>query len=134
MLKTKQILSEDIDVELSINDDALNHELMEQPLKYRKWSGFEAKASKAVRNLNLQLEHAKSTAYVKAKSDAGTRKLTVKDLDAIVTLDADVMRLEAELIQAEEIHANMKTAVRAFLQRHDALKDLAANKRKELID
>lgn len=129
--KNKSLITEPIDVELSIDEDELNEELMNQPLLYRKWSTFEAGAATEVKKLELRLEHAKAQAYLEAK-ESGI-KMTVKDLEASVTLNENVIKLNEELIEAQEVLADMKTAVRAFLQRHDALKDLCANKRKELI-
>lgn len=130
--KSKSLITEPIDVELSIDEDQLNEELMNQPLLYRKWSTFEAGAATQVKKIELKLEHAKAQAYIEAK-ESGI-KMTVKDLEAAVTLDEDVIKLNEQLIEAQEVLADMKTAVRAFLQRHDALKDLSANRRKELID
>jgi hypothetical protein len=86
-----------------------------------------------VRSINNKLDIAKANAYFEAKNNA-TGKSTVKDLENMVMLDEKVQKLENELIEAEKIHADMKSATRAFVQRHDALKDLAANVRREWRD
>lgn len=128
----QSLVTDPVDLELSINEDNLNKELIDQPLKFRKWSRFEVEAAKALRLAELKLEHAKAKAYMNVKKQGG--KMTVKDLEAAVALDAEVVSAQNNVLEAEEIHSDMKTAVKAFLQRHDALKDLAANRRKEIID
>ena len=128
----ENVILEGISSELYINTDRLNEELLDQPIKFKKWVELESEALKHLKNLENSLEIAEAEAYVKAK--ASGQKMTVKDLESAVALDEAVKLIKEQIIEAEAVCLDMKGAVRAFHQRHEALKDLCANKRKELID
>lgn len=121
-----------IETELFIDQDNLNDELRDQPLLFRKYARLEAEAAKAVRAIELELDRTKAYCHIKISKE--NEKLKVADKEAMVKIDENVMQIEDELIDAMETHAEMKGILTAFRQRHDALKDLSANKRKELID
>lgn len=125
------IISDEVDQELFIDEERINDELMDQPLRFRKWANLENKAQKHLKAVQLKLEQAKAQAYIKIKASGA--KVTIKDLEFQVTLDPEVLRLEEEVLEAEDLLASMKTATKAFYQRHEVLKDLCANLRKELI-
>lgn len=129
----KEILVDKIDQELFIDEQNLNSELMDQPLLFRKYARLEAEAAKAVRAIELKLDRIKSRVHLKIKVDV-QNKVTVKDAEALVNVDEEVIKAQDELVNAMEVHDNMKGVLLAFRQRHDALKDLAANKRKEYAD
>lgn len=135
-VKSKDLILEDVEQELYIEDEHINEELMDQPLKFRKWSKIEVQCERQVKTLKLALENAEAKAYSQVKEDyyqAG-EKPTVKDLDAGVRLDEEVQRIKQELLEAESQLSDVKLIVRAFYQRHEVLKDIAANLRKDLID
>ena len=132
MSKSKDLLTERVDLELSIDENNINAELMDQPLLYRKYSRLEAEAAAAMRAIETKLERAKAKAHLHFSK--GSQKLKVRDVEALVMGDEDVIRLEQELIDAQELHSNMKGILVAFRQRHEALKDLSANIRKEIVD
>lgn len=122
----------DVQDELRIDPHRLNEELMDQPLYYRKWSEMLAGVAKKAKLAKLVLEEKKAEKHIQYSQDGMSRK--VKEVESAVLLDADVKKLERELIDAEELVEKFSGILRAFHQRAEALKDLNANKRKELID
>jgi len=130
----KELITDDIDVEseLYIEDEHLNEEIMDQPLKFRKWSRLEVRASRKTDAIELKLRTAEARAYSQAKNNE--KKMTVKDIESYVDLDENVQQLRVELVDARAELLDLKMIVKAFYQRHESLKDLAANFRKELID
>jgi len=130
--KRRDIIHEDVDQELNIDPNHLNEELIDQPLFYKKWANFKAEIARKVKTTKLMLEETKSELYVKFSNDGTGKK--VKEVEAAVTSDDNVKRLERELIEAEETLDKFEGIVRAFYMRHESLKDLCANARKQLID
>lgn len=130
--KKRELIVTPIDQELHIDDRALNQELIDQPLRFKKYTQELSKLQRRSKSVKNQLEQARSRAIVKYSADGTGKK--VKEVEAAVILDADVMRLEAELIEAEGLVDDYKGIVQSFYQRHEMLKDLCANKRKELLD
>lgn len=131
-IKSTNIISDDVEQELFIEEDYLNEEIMDQPLKFRKWARLEVEADRRVKSIRLKLEQTKAMAYLEAKRELN--KPTVRELESYVSIDPDVVKIEDELIVAEAELSDAKMIVKAFYQRHESLKDLAANLRKELID
>jgi hypothetical protein len=127
----KEIIHEDVDMELRIDDRHLNEELMDQPLFFRKWTKLLSEVAKKARTIKLVLEETEAMLHTKLSSDGKGRK--VKEMESIVALDSDVKRIKRDLIEAEGMVQEFEGIVRAFYQRHEMLKDLAANKRKELL-
>jgi hypothetical protein len=125
-----KILVEPADLELVINLNQLNKELLDQPLKYKKWTNLKAEANRVAKFLKLELKEREALAILKLSS----RKMTVDQRSAEVSLDPRVQEVQRKLIEAEEVAERFEGVVRAFYQRHEMLKDLSANKRKELID
>ncbi len=136
LVKSKELILGDVDEELYIEDEHINEELMDQPLKFRKWAKIEVKCERQVKTLRLALENAESNAYRNARLDFADRgeKPTIKDLEVSIKLDSEVQRIKTELLEAESQLADVKLIVKAFYQRHEVLKDIAANLRKELLD
>jgi hypothetical protein len=130
--KRKDIVHADVDQELYIDLNHLNEELMDQPLLFRKWTGLKAEIERKVKSIKLMLDETKSHLYLQFSNDGTGKK--VKEVDAAVTLNDDVKRLERELIDAEETLTKFEGICRAFHQRGEALKDLCANRRREVID
>lgn len=135
-IKSKELIVDDVEQELYIEDEHINEELMDQPLKFRKWSKIEVECERQVKTLKLSLENAEAQAYadVKEEYQVAGEKPTVKDLDTGVKLNPEVKRIKQELLDAEAQLADVKLIVRAFYQRHEVLKDIAANLRKDLLD
>ena len=125
----KALLSKE-DLELYIDEENLNAELMDQPLRYRKWSALKAEVSKKAKILKGQFERTKAAKRLEfAKTGA-----RVKELDSMVAVDDQVAELQTQLFEAEELLDQYDAITRAFYQRYEMLKDLAANRRKELLD
>ena len=130
--KKKDLIHNDVDMELRIDDRHLNEELMDQPLFFRKWTRLLSEVSKKAKTIKLVLEETEAALHSKLSNDGKGRK--VKEIESMVALDADVKRIKRDLIEAEGLVQEFEGIVKAFYQRHEMLKDLAANKRKELID
>lgn len=132
-LNSKDVIVDDVAQELTIEEEYLNEELRDQPLRLRKWTRMEARVARKVKAIGNKLELAEAEAYQRARSSSKS-KLTVKDLEIAVNLDPTVVELKEELEEAEEELQELKGVVKAFVQRHEALKEMCANIRKELID
>ncbi len=131
-MKSQELILEEVDQELFIEEESINEELRDQPLKFRKWSKLEAQCEKKVKSIRMSLENAEAEAYQAAKNEG--EKKSVKDLEYEVRLDSEVQHLKKELDEAEHELADVKMIVKAFYQRHEMLKDLSANLRKDMMD
>lgn len=116
--------------ELFINSEALNDELMDQPLLLRKWIRLKAQVNKKVRVVEQQLKEVEAKVHLDYSQEGGR----VKDVDSKVELHPEVIRLRNELIEAEAMAEEYEGIARAFFQRHEALKEICANIRKELAE
>lgn len=130
--KTRSMVADPLEKELSIDSQRLNEEIMDQPLLYKKWSTLAAQVSKKAKLFKLNLEEKEAELYVLYSSDGTGKK--VKEIESAVSLNPDIRRLKRDLIDAEELLEQYEGIIRAFYQRHEMLKDLAANARRELID
>lgn len=124
------IIHEDIDKELWIDDEALNGETIDQPLTFRKYTRIKAECNAKAKTIKQKLKETEAMAYLEFAKEGKK----VKELDSMVETDEEVIKLRHELIDAEQMVEEFEGIVRAFHQRHDSLKDLCANRRKELID
>lgn len=131
-LVKQNVLSDPADIELSIDTGQINHEIMDQPLLMRKWTKLKAEVSARAKSIKDQVK--RTEAGVRLGIMKGEKGLKVKDIDAHVELDPQVIKVKDELIEAERLLEEYEGIVRAFYQRHESLKDLAANIRKEVID
>ena len=118
------------DLELYIDEENLNAELMDQPLRYKKFLTEKAKLGHKVKAIKAQLEIIKAEKRLEG-TKTGAR---VKELDAMVTADEEVKQLQKELFQAEEEYDTVDGICRAFYQRGELLKELSTNKRREFLD
>jgi hypothetical protein len=108
----------------------LNGELMDQSLLMRKWTKAKAMASRTAKIIRNKLEYTKAQIYRE-----GVKKgYRVGDIQAEVTAHPSVQQLTVELAEAEFEFDQLDGIVRAFVQKHDALKDLSANVRKGMED
>lgn len=130
--RPKEVIHESVDQELLIDDQRLNEELMDQPLMFRKWTRLLSEVSKKAKVIRLTLEEKEAECYAKYSAD-GTGK-RVKEVESAVIQDTDVKRLKRELVDAETMVEEFTGIVKAFHQRYEMLKDLCANRRKELVD
>lgn len=128
--KRKDLIVEDADKELYIDQENLNEELMDQPLALRKWIKLKAQVNKRVRVITQKLKETEAKIHLQF-SERGGR---VKDVESNVELHPDVIKLRNELIDAEELSEEYEGIARAFFQRHEALKEVCANIRKELAE
>lgn len=127
-----KVIYEDADKELFIDEDELDEESANQPLTFRKWTKLKAEVNAKTKIIKQKLKQAEAEAYLFYKNDGQGNK--VKDLESLVETDEEIIKLRNELIEAEKLSEEYEGIVRAFHQRHEALKDLSANKRKELSD
>jgi hypothetical protein len=118
------------DLELHIDEENINSEIMDQPLRYKKWAKLKAEVSKKAKIIKGEFERMKASKRLEfAKTGA-----RVKELDSMVAVDEEVKELQLQLFDAEEMLDQYDGILRAFYQRHEMLKDLCANLRKQLLD
>lgn len=126
------LLTEKIDTELFIDENNLNSELMDQPLLYRKYGKLKSRAHKNAKAIDIKLETMMAAARLEFKKSH--TKATVAELDALVILDPRIQQLRQELLDAEEAHEDLENILYALRQRHENIKELCANVRKEMAD
>jgi len=129
--RKRSLITDEIDLELVVDWENLNEELMNQPLLMRKWTKLKSEVTAKAKAIK---EHQKRLEASVRFELAGDQKLKVKDLDARVLLDEQVIEAQEETIEAERLQEEYEGIVRSFWQRHDTLKELSANRRKEVID
>jgi F0F1-type ATP synthase membrane subunit b/b' len=61
-------------------------------------------------------------------------KSTVADIDALIMLDPRVQEVQQQLLDAEESHEDLESILYSLRQRHENIKELCANIRKEMTD
>jgi hypothetical protein len=125
-----ELIYEKVDQELMIDIKNLNGELMDQALLMRKWTKAKSMASKRAKAIRNKLEYTKAQIY----RDGVRKGWRVGDIQAEVTANPTVQELTNELTEAEYELEQLEGIVRAFYQKHDALKDLSANVRKGVED
>lgn len=126
------LITEPIDRELFIDENNLNAELMDQPLLYRKYGKLKSKAHKNAKSVELKLEAVMAQARLEFKKSHS--KATVAEIDALVLLDPKVQELQNQLLDAEELHEDLESILYSLRQRHENIKELCANIRKEMAD
>lgn len=134
-MKGKKVIYDDVDMELYIDEDDLNKEITDQPLKFRKWSELANEAEKAVKAIQNELDLVCAEVRLEIIEDyelKGAKRPTTDDLRALVMVSEKVIEIKRELMEAENTSENLKSVVRAFYQRHEMLKDLSANIRKDV--
>lgn len=122
---------EGIDQELHINDLHVNEELVAQPLLMRKYSRELASLKRKRDAIQRKLELQESTITMTLSRDGTGRK--VAEIEAMVAADESVQKLKEELAESEEHVGEYEGIVKAVQQRHDMLKELCANLRKEML-
>ena len=125
-----ELIYEKVDQELMIDIKNINGELMDQALLMRKWTKAKSMASKRAKAIRNKLEYTKAQIY----RDGVRKGWRVGDIQAEVTVNPTVQELTNELTEAEFELEQLEGIVRAFHQKHDALKDLSANVRKGMED
>ena len=128
--KDKDIISDNPDKSLFIDVEELNDELAESGLKYRKWNKLKAEASKQVKAIKQKLKETEAQATLAYALEGGK----VAEVEAKVELDDEVIKLREELIEAEYTLEDFIGIMQSMFMRHESIKELCANKRKELID
>lgn len=127
-----QLITEEVDRELFIDADNLNDELMDQPLLYRKYGKLKSQANKNAKTVKNRLERVIGAARLEFKR--ANPKATVAEIDALVSMDPTVQQVQGELLDAEELHEDMENIMYTLRQRHENIKELCANIRKEMAD
>jgi hypothetical protein len=130
--KPEGIIHESIDRELYIDINNINDELMDQPLLYRKYTQLKSNSFRNLSALKNKLEQIEATARLEFKKTHN--KSTVAELDAMIALDPSVRDVQDQYLNAQEDFDNLEGIVYALRQRHEAIKELAANLRKEMAD
>lgn len=130
--KRRELLKEGIDQELSIDDMNLNRELMDQALYFRKYTKELSKVQRKAKSIKITFEQAEARLYVKLSNDGKGRK--VKEIESMVLLDESLSEIREQLHDAEQLVTEYEGIVKAFYQRHEMLKDLCANARRDMVD
>lgn len=128
----REAVTDRVTLDLAIDETNLNKEIMDQPLLYKKYSDLDAEAQSAVRLAELQLDQVKARAHLKYSNEGMKRK--VAEVDAMVSVDAAVLEAKGNVIRLQEQADKIRGALKAAWQRHESLRELSTNKRKELSD
>lgn len=123
------IMHERADLELIIDSERLNEELMNQPLMYRKWAKLKSEVNKKAKIIKLKLEQVEGQKYLTFTKDGGK----VKELESRLDGDLELIQLKQELYEAEAMAEEYDGICKAFYMRHEAIKELCANLRKEIV-
>lgn len=123
------IITDPAELELFIDVDNLNGELQDQPLLMHKWAREKTRANRMVKAIKAKLYQVERKVYDKL----AFKGLKVKDMELNAKTDPEVVQVQRELDDAEERFEYITEVVYAFRQRHESLKDLAANARKEML-
>lgn len=126
------MLTDSYDNDLFINENELNNELLDQSLRYMKYAKLKAKANKNVKVIKRKLDEIAGSVRSIVREE--NPSLRVADVDGKVNQNEEVKQVKIELEEAEYIAELLQDATYAFRQRSEMLKDLSANRRKEVID
>lgn len=129
--KKPELITTNLEHELMIDSEHLNDEIRDQPLLFRKWTNLLSQVQHKASMIKLHLEE-REAELVTTFSGNG-KGMKVKEIEAAVTLDPTIKQFRRELIEADTLVQEYEGIVRAWHQRHEMLKDLAANFRKELL-
>lgn len=129
---SNDLAKEGIDVELYIDVNNLNDELMDQPLLYRKYTKIKSQVYRKMNSIKDKLELLKAQARMEFKNTQ--KKATVADVDALIITDPRIQEVLAQYREVEEEFEALEGIVYSIRQRHEALKELCANIRKEMAD
>lgn len=118
-----------------INEPAdINAKLSDQALLFFKVSQKLAEVANLQGVMKLRLRRRKDDLYLKLRSKKQERKLSERDIDAFIELDAGVQKLQQELHRLEVERLRLELALEALKQRYGMLKALAENLREESRD
>ena len=126
----ENVIHERADIELTIDDERLNEELMNQPLLYRKWSKLKSEVNRKAKIIKMKLDQVESQKYLTFAKDGGK----VKELESKIDSDEEIIKLKTELYEAEALAEEYDGIAKAFYMRHESIKELCANARKEIAD
>lgn len=128
--KKRDLIVDEIDQELDIDPEDLNEELAHQPLLMRKYTRLASEVISKLRAVEDNLKYVEGKAYLKYKKEGGT----IKEVEARVDTDDEVKQARQEVQETQALHKEYEGIVRSIMQRHDALKEICANIRKEMVD
>ena len=126
----KKIIKDQVELDLSIDQDDLTDEIMNQPLLFKKYSDLDSECQRALNDCLNYLKLVEAEIHLKVSND--NPKMKVRDLEALVITNDKVQEIKAKLVELEEQASKIRGVLRAAQQRHDMLKELSYNKRKEL--
>lgn len=133
MTRVKQggsLITTSIDKELWIDQEDLNNELGDSPLRLRKYTKLKADVHRKLKAIARKLEMARAEAHESYSKEGGR----VKDVEHKVETDPAVMKIKEEHDEAEVLFEEYTGIVRAFFARHESIKEICANIRKEMGD
>jgi hypothetical protein len=127
------VKSQDLNKELKIHLDNLDHEMEMAADKYARWAGLLAEVSGRVAKLEEVMEKLQADLFIKysemlRSSKKGTR---VTDIKYYIIRHSKYQRLHRRLRKWQDSERVLKYAERAFVQRKEMLQSLNANQRKE---
>lgn len=119
---------------VNIDDLLLDQEFIKLPAQL---AHFTAHYAEAVRDylmckLNVETSRARAHLALKAEAELGSRKLTVADLDAMVSIDPDYLAAAMDLIEADVARQKLRGIVDAVTAKKDMLQSLGAKMRAEM--
>lgn len=119
---------------VNIDDLLLDQEFVKLP---GQLAHYTASYSEAVRDylmakLNVETTRARAHLQLRAESELGNRKMTVADLDALVSTDQDYIAAAMDLIEADVARQKLRGVVDAVTAKKDMLQSLGAKLRAEM--
>lgn len=130
------IKTHDLNAELKIRLDALDHDMEVAADKYGRWTGLLARVSGKVAKLEEVMEKLQADLFIRyanmlREGQKGTR---ITDIRYYVVRNSKYQRLHRKLRKWQDSERLLKFAERAFTQRLSMLQSLNANQRKEKGD
>jgi hypothetical protein len=113
-----------------IDKFSIDEELKKQASIYSYYSGAMVIAKQRMDQMEIQIEQ-KSAQVRLAAVDSSDKKITDKNLEAIVTADADISALKQDYNNLTTRYSLLKSLVTALDQKKDMLIQLSSNQRAE---
>jgi len=122
-----ELILDDVSKDLLIDRDALNKELLDSSLLLKKYGEFKTRTYKKYKVVEQQLKNIEEDLFLRAEGK------NLKEKECRVGQNQSVRELRMHLIDADAEAKQFANYYAQFLTRHEAIKELCANVRKELV-
>jgi hypothetical protein len=119
---------------VNIDDLLLDQEFIKLPGQLAHYTANYAEAVRdyLMTKLNVETTRARAHLRLRAEAELGNRKMTVADLDALVSTDQDYIAAAIDLIEADVARQKLRGIVDAVTAKKDMLQSLGAKLRAEM--